>query len=1638
MKRIMLLGFVVALALCFFLFSGSAFAKEMANTTESKIPTLPTETSGDFVVINNSDRIVTDGLYFDVYYSSDDGHYIPEFTLELWDVKTNSFISSAVGNNLNYKNGKYSLIFNHQGYKLGDEFALILRDADDIIEHLDFNGYNLKPNTHARFTIDTFDYFEGANDEFIVQDLTATKLSPLAAILETNPKKVGLNLISDTGTPLKHTQVEIKLLEGKGSLITQSDDRGMIWLDSDKLTWKFLVSSKGLQPKHGTNGKVEVELPAPVVAGIQKSAVVIPVVFEPIHPSESNSEITLSFSTTANTDLSKAWSQFDLSLTNTEGVLSIFTFDLDSTTIQGLEDGQYQVSIANAKYADISLDSDSLLIQGGKGEIKGTIEPKHLLEIDKDGKPYNFSIINVQPIADKQYKGTKPMTFAVTPGESFMVKDNDTGRIETVAIDANTPTTRIVLGAGVVAGGSATIPATGDNIAMLMMGFLIAIVGTTFGFFMYLKRKKSGSKVSTLSILLAAVMVTSIFSTIASNPVAAAGEDANVGGTQPATGGATSSTPAGTFQVSDQIAVLQFGFIPNKVKSDGDLVLSASSGVTDLEDPFKFDYEPLMFYMAPSKISDTLWRKQGSGFITFERGNGVKTLYGNNPLYPDKKAEHPRDDLMKRTLDYADLSRNYDPNQKTNYFQQIIGDVLYNIDPDNPNRSLSGVGSVYVVGNGLKNMIENYISKRKDESEIDAQIISSLMFSGYLDLIKSNGVLTGDEYTAFEQMMRDKFIKGELIFFAQTVIGISIQDGGNPLNRDYAFIPFHDATEWYLYIRQSARPTDPVVQGLTANREYEAVTKGGASTSEQGNFSPYKENGNLPFTFRTYARDHYARTLKPVTDLVPISTDVSVNPFGGWGFQPWGYGDKKVGNKPKIIAELNVTVVDKNGLPTSESFTIPVKGWTEEDEKYLGDLVSANDTFIVGGMFLEHAGKQYELLSDEAARFSLIDTKDAENLNKSKLRKDVPGNDGTISIPNSVNEDTWQVELGWDTPSPMDLHIYLGGENTGFVSEVENKYEGTGEFSHAKLTLFVKAQELVQDDSIQSRFTVPEWRLSLYRDNISPDGTNQSRFILKLPIGTFRNPSLSPSGMQQFSLISPNLASTPWLESKAKLFNDTPVKNITVYNPNASFFEAGDILAIKDNSSVSNIKLAEWINGYSLFNGKIGTTLKGEVIEGPIVNQSTSVSYGVKAPYSSYIYKETRWNVACGENGCWSYPYTWTGTAIPSYQTADYDVNVSFKNYIPKDSPTPKKFTPVTFSDNGLYWQTKQSDGVILVNPEVMMAFDDANGNTSIVFAAGQKLRPIQPVAYNQARFINLNIKPEVTGLSVATDSRAKELQTKLGSNKEVIYKGSSVTTSFENQGELEIKTYALDIGSSVLKNIWNPGTQYDTDEINESFLKEYATKNEATGKWEITFDLYGNFVINNQDFGGVSEKITVEEKSRAVIEYKLEVRGGRLVGVNGSRDLNSLPQDLKDALARMNISTTDNIFNTFERSAGDILTEDHIANLGNMVRGTDDLAVGKGWYSEDVTTLVVREYITTFSIPNYVYVDKLPMELTPDLAVPVNKNEFFNVGAYGHVKLKVKAGNAEMTADSSMGQIGIKKEHQFIISNVSVLDMFQ
>ncbi|MNV33970.1 hypothetical protein D3C71_1253690 [compost metagenome] len=390
----------------------------------------------------------------------------------------------------------------------------------------------------------------------------------------------------------------------------------------------------------------------------------------------------------------------------------------------------------------------------------------------------------------------------------------------------------------------------------------------------------------------------------------------------------------------------------------------------------------------------------------------------------------------------------------------------------------------------------------------------------------------------------------------------------------------------------------------------------------------------------------------------------------------------------------------------------------------------------------------------------------------------------------------------------------------------------------------------------------------------------------------------------------------------------------------------------------------------------------------------------------------------------------------PSDSPSNYSTTVDYSRYIPENGGAPKLFDNSKYSENGKYWETLRASQTLKVNPEVLMSYDDTSGNTSLAFTAGDKLRELQPITFNRIQYVNTSVNSKLTGVTTATDASAKKLQESLGFARDVVYKGSPVAVNHELIGDLELKTFALDIGASYLKSTWNPATTYSTDPINEEFLTRHAVKN-PSGTWSVTFDAEGKLLVGSEgtEYAGQKDKLTVEQRSVNVTEHILVIRGGKLHSVDRNSHLSSLSTSLTEALVNMKIAGDDNIFNNFERGKGAALSEGNFASLGNALRGTSDLTVGSGWYNEDTSVLVVREYTNTFTLPHYMYSDKIPMEIT-GVSTQSDKTKYFSEGKLGYLRMTYKLGESFLTANTLTGEF-TAQDPKYIIPNVSVLDSF-
>lgn len=1216
------------------------------------------------------------------------------------------------------------------------------------------------------------------------------------------------------------------------------------------------------------------------------------------------------------------------------------------------------------------------------------------------------------------------------------------------------------------------------------------------------------------SVFLALVVVLGVVAPVGPGSRAHA-DDTNVGGLPPGSGSAGGSTPTGAFQTSDHINLLRATFIvadKGQTIKDGtaDTVtpnrLNNTSDRADLALQKKFDDStlPTSFYMAPNATVDAAIRQSGSGLGYWDdQAKTVKVLngYGKNIMYGGDTGTAQ---FEKRLLAYADIALDSKSSEMNdNYFRGMLAASLYEMDPGNSKRNLATSQAGKTVGQNIDKFLRQHIipDNQADNVKLDSegkptvftddlyyQARTQEVLDSYLKLVRAKGLLGSDQsrYDSYSAKLKTAFDDGTLRLVFQSVPAFYIK-GKSPETGPFTFLPFTDAVNMYMTNRSLVRPE--MTAGLTYTREAEAVEKAGASSATSGN--KYDEKyGYMSYSFRHYAKENYSRTLKPVSKTVKLTTNTSVNPFGGWGYQTLPKNGLGSANEPKISAVMNVTVVDKDGNQVKK-FETEVPGWEKSQGILLSDLESnTGDTpTITGEMGIadpdDPNGKTYEIKPGQA-KVTLTDTNTQaggthENINKDPLTPSTPGMNLSIPVP-SEGSSEWSILFDFDLPAPLKLAKYLGGAKRDSISGVTPKYNDntTPKFSDALVRIYVTAVDPTtpptppDTDPSSSALEVPQWRLSKYWPSITPSGNyTDATFFLDVPMETGRDALLTPSGTTSFRLIDPSLSGIDWALSKAKLApSGSSVHSITLDNRSAIIPEHGDLLAIKSNKDVMNTKFAQWMSDKTITNllDRIGSTNSGDKGTQAQVTKTFPFSYGVKNNSDVYQYQETRSRItgytAPDEDGR-TYPiyedYTWRGTATSIYQDAVYNASVLFNRFLPKANATPAKFSDTESAVNGTYWKTKQESDVLKVDPEVAMAYSDTAGNTAVGITAGDILRTMQPVTYNLARYINVGVAPEVNGASVATDAKAKALAASPGMQamgKEVIYKGSAITTNFGVKGQIELKTFALDIGNTALKNAWNSGTTYNTDKLNTDFLNELAEK-DASGKWIVKLSADGNLKINGNEVGGKGKGLTAKQLSPgasvngytvapAVVEHKLVIRSGKLFSVDGNTNLDSLDDTLKAALTRAKLMGSKTVFNNFQAAAGAGLTEAQFASLGNALRGTSDLATGKGWYNEDSTVLVFREYTTTFELPQFMYVDKIPMQIA-GLEAPIDKLQFFSKGFKGHTMMQYKdTDKFYMNFDSSVPKGNLdgffrsdgkpdpnKQSTDYIVPNATVLDTF-
>lgn len=688
-------------------------------------------------------------------------------------------------------------------------------------------------------------------------------------------------------------------------------------------------------------------------------------------------------------------------------------------------------------------------------------------------------------------------------------------------------------------------------------------------------------------------------------------------------------------------------------------------------------------------------------------------------------------------------------------------------------------------------------------------------------------------------------------------------------------------------------------------------------------------------------------------------------------------------------------------------------------------------------------------------------------INAGKQPLDITGNVANVQNPEIDTTLLGTPELvGWVTNSELPVKDISGGT---LPSASSNGLSGTTETTISNYpqdpivhNLYVKWRIVkpAPTPGGTKEYSVPEWRLSKYFSAYTDVPTTVATMSFSVERGC-HSPYLSPSGSWKYTTRNPNgqllqaghlpanLKLLSWIHSETVHSGKTD--NVTINKPNGVVPISGTINAIK-STDTSGLSVANWIDSGSVVGLKsydVLDNIKGNIFNKKDYSLLTSLSFDT---YNIDTY-DNGYKVDVGNkrHRCSSYRHNYISPSQASYGAGVLPVRITFDRYNQQNTDSKKlTVSPEIKQDNGFTTIRFQQPTTLNIYPEYGMLFDNDAGTPSIKWIVGDQARKVSPVVYQTLEH-KVYVKPVSTG-TVATDSRAITAARSIGeATKQVLYKGGSVNTQFnvmksatENQkGLLTVKTFALDFEDSVKAGWGNGG--YSSQAAHDTLVSNINSKATATATEKLLVDSPN---YNNIDYTGAIKTLTTEKyqiksysgNTVTTFTHELIVRGGVVIGVklqdrstNGYSlvsitDLKTRDVALYNAILGMNlynesIDRSKTVFSTFEHATGDVLQEpDYATKLASARSSVDGLATpsysgvsgSTGWYSEDSTVLVIKEYVTNYDVPSISFSDKLSMSVK-GLESPVNKNDFFSKLGKGYTYLKydlpIKSGAGDTSA---------------------------
>lgn len=595
---------------------------------------------------------------------------------------------------------------------------------------------------------------------------------------------------------------------------------------------------------------------------------------------------------------------------------------------------------------------------------------------------------------------------------------------------------------------------------------------------------------------------------------------------------------------------------------------------------------------------------------------------------------------------------------------------------------------------------------------------------------------------------------------------------------------------------------------------------------------------------------------------------------------------------------------------------------------------------------------------------------------------------------------------------PADKYQPFGKYPTDLSQCEENIKEDPKEgFKTKKKTKYIlvkwKTKKKVdpQNETDSLKHIIPQWRLS--KGFKTPEKVLTSELDLA---GIPAKATLNPSGIYQYDVENPNkkLHTNPETLPNAR-FNEYLVSYTNNLNSSDLHTKAHPKASIKVRQDLHYSKITKEsklvIAQYNAYNQASIEGLKLYSILPKMVHNEN--------PFMDYVHNKVEQVSKLKDKN--TYKAEWVGlngrqesATINTRQNEYKTINDAYyEMYQAKEHPKytlPKQ----EVSGHKASWGVSkiafnaQSPTTMEIYPEVAMMFENLQNQNSIKYVIGKK-RDINPVSYHTINnFIN-KYQANTTG-NPATDTRINSNpdynnKSKFNKDAQVYLKGSLIQHSASpegNQNLITLTSYVLDTTDQV-KDAWqikdNPRMTH------ANFLSIYARYNGAVGKWYLQAQTTQNTDIisekdNTQLYKGNKQvKDTELEQVGGTTEkiYNLEVRGGVLV-----RNGNLPPEEVLQKMKLVG-NKDQTIFKNFERQQGKPLTEQEFITQAGKSRPINDLQLNKGWYNEDSTQLVIREYKTTFKAPAQAITmsDKLPLSIN-QLQAPLNKNYFTRIAKGG------------------------------------------